>query len=135
MKFLVVILLCTISLSGCRHEMYIDDPELEKIFGKWELVESCCGDGSSYYSPSFSGYTQYIDLTKKGILKQYKNDSLQSKIDYWIVREFDKYRNDFIYLLNYDLLISQEIKFVGSDTLYLIDRCWDCFWHIYVRKK
>ena len=116
--------------------MYIDDPELEKIFGKWEWVQSTGGDNWGIYSPALDGYTQSLVLTKKGKYEFFKNDTLQSKYDYWITKEYDKYRHRYVYLLNHEYFpFSQEIRFGGTDTLYLDERCDDCFWHIYVRKK
>lgn len=139
---LVIVLLC----AGCRKDIILPDKDLEKLFGKWEWLESSGGIAGRSMNPSTTGHPRTVEFTKNGLYKVYEKDKLLYKIEYSISVSTPanslsnkvfliKYKNASRYQKNTGSMIPQSLRFIATDTLYLVDWCADCFGHSYARKK
>ena len=135
-KNIILAITVLITFVGCRKDISLQDPSLEKLFGKWDWVNSSGGIAGGTRTPASEGYTFIIEFSKKGIYKTFKNGEV-----FWVKQgKFSLEKGTSIYhtgeanLINYkDEDRKQEIKFAG-DTLYLDDQCYDCYSNVYVKK-
>ena len=138
------ILLLGLFTACKKKEISLPDPSLEKLFGRWEWVES--GGGLAYHqtSPSTTGCSITIEFERNGIYKEYKNGKHQNRMKFYLSKGSSIYSSVESNLIKYNdtgildknnTPITESIQFAGQDTLYLNQECFDCFGHVYVRKK
>jgi len=107
---------------------------LHKIIGRWDWRQSCCGWGGDLRTPATVGYRVEVVFTENGDYYQYKNKELNLEATFKIVEKniWGDETNESLLFINDD----EEyhiVEFVGSDTLYLTDPCFDCYRHEYKR--
>ena len=127
--FLVLVLLLT--MTGCKK---LPDPELEKLFGTWDWIQTSGGFGGGAYTPASAGYNQTIEFKKSRICKLYKDGELQLKRRFKLKEGESIYSSETAYIIEYRKNWEESIEFWGHDTLVLKDECYDCYMSVYVRK-
>lgn len=130
-------------LTTCKKNISLPSPELEKLFGSWEWVQSSGGFGGQTTTPTSSGDSQTVEFNKNGIYKWYKGDKLQHKMKFSVTEYQSVYTTSPSFVIKYkdtrlfvnkDFPITQTVTFGGQDSLFLNDECNDCYNHIYIRK-
>ena len=137
-SFLTVIIFAT----ACRKDISLPDQNLKKLFGTWEWVQSSGGFSGQTITPVSEDYSMSVEYTEKGVYRKYKDGKKISKLNFKIEERATIAISDFKFLIDYREgpcskvgVNSQSFRFGGTDTLFLNDDCYDCFSHIYVRKK
>lgn len=100
-------------MLGCEKENSETFDDL--IIGKWDWVESESPWTGLVKNPQTEGYSQTLEFSAKGIMKQYQDDTLMNSTDYRIERystEPDKYE------IIYSSDLRAHISFV-KDSLFL----------------
>ena len=64
-------------LTSCSKDISIPNPELEKLFGFWNWIQSSGGIGGQTITPATVGYSQTVEYNNNGIYKIYK-DGIQA---------------------------------------------------------
>lgn len=144
---ILTIAVVTISmfLTTCKKDISLPSQDLEKLFGTWEWVNSSGGWAGRTTTPSSEGYSQKIEFNKNGIYKSYRNDKVESKMDFTIKEGKTIYSSGTAYLIEYKnkklfekenaiTNITQSVRFIGQDTLCLADEAYDGFGSTYVRR-
>jgi hypothetical protein len=127
----------------CSNEITLPNPELKKIFGKWEWIQTSGGFAGKIITPAKAGYSEEIEFTKEGLFMEYKNGKLQDKKKFSITVGKSILQKDSAYIISFSTVDSsfiraiekQSVSFKGSDTLQLNEECNDCFATVWVRKK
>ena len=140
MKKLFIILFLFLMISSCKKEIEVPESSLQQVFGTWQWYLS---SGSvQMLSPESEGYSKYIEITDKGIYKEYKNHVRRKKLKY----SFDVNKS-MVHHLPYRINFKDElvnfsfpifplvIEMVSLDTLFLHEDVFDGATHCYVRKK
>ena len=136
--------LCFILLARtCGKEIQLSNPELKKLLGRWEWIETSGGFAGKIITPVKAGYTDEIEFNKEGIFQEFKNGKLQDKKRFSITKEKSNLIGDSAYIIAFDSMDSsfvraiqkQSVSFKGSDTLLLNEECFDCFSSLWIRKK
>lgn len=139
MKKLFVILFLFLMISSCKKEIEVPESSLQQVFGTWQWYQSSGGHAIQILTPESEGYSKHIEITDKGIYKEYKNHVRRKKLTY----TFELIDYQASYKLNFkDELInfsvhrtpSLLIEIVSLDTLFLYEDVFDGFMHCYVRK-
>jgi hypothetical protein len=133
------VVLILLSLSGCRKDIELPNEDLNKLFGKWEWVQSVGGISGGTETPASKGYTQTYEFTSKGQHIYYQDDAELFRINYIVEEKTNSITGDQGYLINYYdnnniQLVSQFITIVNDDELILQDNCLDCFEMTFKRK-
>ncbi len=130
-------------LTTCRKDISLPSPDLEKLFGSWEWVQSSGGFGGQTTTPISAGYSHTVEFNKNGIYKWYKDGKLQDKMKFTATEGSSIYTTGTAFLIKYkdtglfdknENPTTQRVTFGGQDTLFLSDECYDCYGHIYIRK-
>ena len=131
-------------LTSCSKDISIPNPELEKLFGSWNWIQSSGGIGGQTITPATVGYSQTVEYNNNGIYKIYKDGIQKDTKKFSLTSGTSIYNPGPAYLIkykdidhsdnNYQYSI-QSIRFGGEDSLFLSDECYDCFIHIYTRHK
>jgi hypothetical protein len=132
-----------IFLTACKKDISLPDPILKRLFGTWEWVESTGGINGDKMTPASVAYTKTIEIEETGILKKFKNGKKIEKLTFTLAQGPTIHSSTPGYLLKYadkspgreSFSWIQSIEFGGRDTLYLNDQCYDCYKHLYIRKK
>jgi len=145
MKFQFALLPLSLILLAqtCGKEITLPDPELKKIFGRWEWIETSGGFAGKIITPSKAGYTDEIEFNKEGIFQEFRNGTLQDKKRFSITTDKSILKEDSAYIISFSPIDSlfrrtmkkHSVSFSGSDTLHLNEECFDCFSTVWSRKK
>lgn len=127
----------------CNKEIQLPNPELKKIFGRWEWIETSGGFAGKIVTPEETGIAYAIEFSVNGIFQYYKDEKLIDKKRFSINEGKSIYGGEKAYIIAYSNLDSlfrgampnQSVSFSGSDTLLLKEECYDCFSTVFVRKK
>jgi hypothetical protein len=127
----------------CNKKIALPNPELKKIFGKWEWVETSGGFAGKIITPAKAGYTEEIEFTSQGIFQEFKDGKLKDKKGFSIISGKSILKEDLNYIIYFTMIDSlfprpmqkQSLSLKGSDTLLLNEECLDCFSSVWVRKK
>ena len=138
----IAIVTLSLLLTTCRKDISVPNPDLERLFGKWEWVQSYCG-WSGPSSPATTGYSQTVEFNKNGIYKMYQDGKQKEKRKFTLTEGNSIYTSGTAYLIEYtdtDLIkkqdyLTQSLTFRGQDTLCLNDEAYDACGYIYVRQK
>ena len=138
-----IILFLFLFITSCKKEIEVPESSLQQVFGTWQWYQSSGGHAIQILTPESEGYSKYIEITDKGIYKEYKNHVRRKKLKYSL--DVNKsmvhhlpYRINFKdELINFSVhrTPSLLIEIVSSDTLFLYEDVFDGFMHCYVRKK
>lgn len=145
MEFRIAVALLSFILLAqtCTKEIALPNPELKKIFGRWEWIETSGGFAGKIITPAKTGIAYAIEFSTNGIFQYYKNEKLIDKKLFSIIEGTSIYGGEKAYIVSYSNVDSlfrgsmpnQSVSFSGSDTLYLKEECHDCFSTVFVRKK
>jgi len=116
--------------------MQVPDPELKKIFGKWQWVESSGGFAGKITTPAKAGYSERIEFSNEGIYHKFKNDSLIDRKSFSFSQKTSIQTGKPAWVLSLNEgSIPMAVSFSGQDTLMLNEQVHDGFSHTYVRMK
>ena len=143
LKLAVVIASFLFLAEKCSREIQLPDPELKKIFGKWEWVQTSGGFAGKIITPAKAGYTEEIEFTKDGLFNKFKSGAIVDRKKYSVTEGKSVLKHETAYLVSYsvvdssykELLLNQSVSFKGNDTLLLSKECFDCFQTVWLRKK
>ena len=127
MKNLFYFLLASTLFIACKDE----DEDPNALIGEWEWVQSYGGIQGQTLTPQSEGVTKHLEIDDD-TYKEFINDSLIFQSGYEI-----EARQDSIFgtdqVITFDT--GYELAFIqGGDNLQLIELCFDCFDHSYVRQ-
>src|SRR5215813_9456583 len=136
-RFLGIAVIGLIFLSNtCKKEMELPDPELKKIFGKWEWVESSGGFAGKITTPLKAGYNMRIEFGKEGTCQKFKNDSLIAKKPFSFSQKESIQTHKPAWVISLDeSSIPMAVSFSGNDTLMLNEQVHDGYQNVYTRIK
>lgn len=142
MKRYIVILfvLCGVALTACS--VVGSNRVHSRLVGKWQWIRTTGGFVGMVITPDSVGYESYTvfepdhtysvfradTLVKKGKYRSGKEDG-EKTISYEDIQYFPPRPNKTSFSPR------QWIKFRGSDTLVLMDQCYDCYISTYVRVR
>ena len=141
---LVLFILSFLSVAQtCNKEIPLPNPEMKKLFGKWNWIETSGGFTGKTITPALTRYALEIEFTKEGVFQKFKNEKSEVRMKFKVIEGKSIFSEENAYLLSLSVFDSssaesfhkQSVRFRGSDTLYLYEECHDCFSHVYVRKK
>lgn len=78
-KYLLLTTFAILTL-GCEKENSVTFEDL--IIGRWDWVESVSPWTGLVKNPQTEGYSQTLEFTEKGFMKQYQNDTLLNSTNY-----------------------------------------------------
>ena len=142
-KFLLLIFSALLLSPTCSKEIALPDPELKKIFGKWEWVESSGGFAGKIITPEQTGHASSIEFSSRGVYQYFKDNALTDRKHFSITEGKSIYTGGTAFIVSYSIndslfrgsLQNQSVSFKGSDTLLLKEECHDCFSTVWVKKK
>ena len=141
--FILLIVLFSSLFFGCKKESTeIDFPnsQSKQLIGSWKWVESSGGFAGNIINPTTEGYAKQMEFSENGkhyefkegekmVIRNYefeeKKSIHNSQIEYMIKFRSPPIDNDTYWFNSFD--------FVGNDSLFLSDECYDCYGHLYVR--
>lgn len=108
------------------------DQDRHGITGQWQWLYSTGGIGGWTISPDSAGYGPRRLVFGSGYtFASYHADTLRARGAYvWSRHDEISYHTADDYYQ-----IPQRVRFIGRDTLVLLDRCADCFRHVYRRRR
>jgi len=123
--------------------MQVPDPELKKIFGKWQWIESSGGFAGKATTPSKEGYIARIEFSNEYMYQLYRNDTLIDRRKFIFSKDKSIHRDKQVWIisfaqdttLEYGPPLPMEVLFQGEDTLMLKEKVYDGFSYTYVRMK
>lgn len=138
MKSLALILLSSIVLTfaSCKKEINVPTPELENIFGDWDLVTQCGGFVGACIEPDSAGFTQSISFTKSGKFDIIRDGKRISSGTFSFEFSDSRLSSKMQYQIHYssDKIVNENINFNGKNTMYLSEDCFDCYGYTYSRR-
>lgn len=125
-----ILLVLLFSLASCEKKEH--DTVSELIIGKWQWIETMSPWTGIKYTPQTEGYTESIEFTSIGIVKQYKNGVLVNtsnykiepgppETDYYVMTEYFGDTSFHIYIMG-DTLQYNAAYVDGPVVLYLRTR-------------
>lgn len=128
----VLMLVIGSSFSGCFESPFVPKNQ-GPLVGVWDWRQSCGGfAGQCYYADSVD-YTKTLILESDYDFVMLRNDTVSFVGTYQVVRKPFWSDSDTADVLLIDGWPEMKIEKLTSDTLALIDRCSDCFSHLYVK--
>ncbi|MEO6149170.1 MAG: hypothetical protein ABIN95_10500 [Mucilaginibacter sp.] len=129
------ILICAIS---CKKENVKTnngvDPE--KIYGKWNWVNSTGGIAGLTITPKTAGYEASVEYKRSKSVYYYRNDTLKSQAKFSITKGNTIFSTKQAYIIKYTPDgMDHVIMKVTKDTLVLADNANDGFTILYVKDK
>lgn len=114
-----------------------DDPELlPELVGEWDWLGSCGGFSYGCSSPQSTGQTMTWVFSADGFFQWFRSDSLFLSGPYRIVMGELGIVNREAYLLWVnDAPMLKALELVATDTLRVIDDCYDCFTSRWARRR
>jgi len=141
--WIIAIVTFSFFMTTCRKDISVPDPNLEKLFGTWNWVQSSGGIGGQTTTPATASYSQTVEFDKDGIYKICKNGKQQEKYKFTLTEDTSIHSTVTAYLINYKhtglfhsnkSITTQSIMFGGQDSLFLSDEAYDGYNNIYTRK-
>jgi len=101
--------------------MILLNPELKKLFGKWEWVETSGGFAGKIITPQNSGRSEEVEFTKHGIYMKYNAGYLLDKKKFNITEGKSILNKNKVYLISFSAddssitnsVIPQSVSFGG----------------------
>jgi hypothetical protein len=128
--------------TGCRKDITVPDPNFKLLFGSWEWIESSGGYVVHTINPGTEGYTMTVEYEENGTYRSFKNGKKESKTRFEFEEGRSIYSGAVEYLIRYKTGTFNNkaagvnsFRISGQDSLFLRDECYDCYEHIYIRKK
>ena len=120
-----------------------DDPVSvkDKLVGEWFWVQSTGGWTGGTITPDSVGYSIILSFEEDGTYRKFQNDTLVFICSYTIERkEYNTELRDFLIIEDPDQMppycyqVDQVIEFETANTLKLIENCFDCYVHTYLKQ-
>jgi hypothetical protein len=129
----------TTSLVNCAGKISEHDSVIRKLYGTWDWVESSGGFDGGTITPAKAGFHKSIEFNIDGIYTLSIDGIEKEKTEFSLSKEKSIYASS-AWTVKYGTSTEkrsnlQSIKFGGKDTLFLSDECYDCYRHIYTRKR
>lgn len=116
--------------------MEVPDPELKKIFGKWDWISSTGGIAGKPIGVSSYGDIIQLEFGRDGTYKKFKNDSLIDQKKFSFSQATSIQNHEPVWVVSPgESSLKMAVSFSGSDTLMLNEQVHDGFEHVYVRIK
>jgi hypothetical protein len=141
--FTIAILALSLFMASCRKDISVPDSSLDKLFGKWNWVQTSGGFTGQINTPALAGYTSTIYFKKTGICKSYENGKEQYKLKFSLSEGTSIYSTGTAYLIKYEqtglfpkkaTTIAESIRFGGQDSLYLSEEASGGYIYAYVKQ-
>lgn len=134
--FTLVLIAFVFLSSTCKKELQLPDPELKKIFGKWEWVESSGGFAGKTITPVSEAYTARIEFRSDGKYEKYKSGTLIEQKRFSFSQETSIHNRKPVWAVSFDeSSLKMSVAFSGQDTLLLNEQLYDGYGHVYARIK
>ena len=137
--FFLLLTFSFLFISCSEKEISLPNPELKKIYGKWDWSRTSGGFTGGTSTPKTEGFTVYFELEKNGTCKWYQNDQLVNEVGYILKVDNSNFYIDFSSPIQTNLFLTDNnyhITFYGNDTIHFsLDNCYDCFYYDFVRQK
>ena len=140
----ILIIITAMSLTNCRKDVSLPNPEFKKLFGQWEWVITIDSQTNDTTTPASTGENWTIEFKDNGIYKDYKNGKRISKFVYTFSEGallpsgnkemLVKITNDNQLFWKKYYSETKLIEFGYNDTLYLIDRGGAGLYSTYIKK-
>src|SRR5687768_11235483 len=119
--------------STCKKAMQVPDPELKKIFGKWEWVSTTGGIAGMTITPLSAGHTIRLEFKSDGTYLIYENDSLVNTTRFSFSQSTSIHNRKPVWLLSFaetpassnEKSVPISVSFSGQDTLLLNEQVHD----------
>lgn len=124
-----------VGMNSCNVGDDIQLPFSPALYGSWNWVESVGGFAPRKITPETEGHTLRYTFLLYGEFEEHRDGKPFVKSRYTVTREV--LWGDTVDALVIDRvpLMKQILRFNGNDTLRLIDYCFDCYYHTFVRMK
>ena len=122
---------------GCQDDSAVNpngDTYMLQLYSSWEWVTSVGGYAVTVRTPQSTGQTAKIAFFPDGRVQYFRNDTLVNEVTYTVKK--DTSFSPASYLIHYNSTTyspDQFIQYSGTDTLYLVDACMDCYRHTYFK--
>jgi hypothetical protein len=141
--FMIVLTAFVFLSSTCKKEMQLPDPELKKIFGKWQWVSTSGGFTGKTITPASEGYTVRIEFSSNGIYQKYQNNALTDRKNFSFSQGTSIHNHKPVWVISFTEAVphfnespqAMSVSFSGQDTLMLDEQAYDGYGYIYVRIK
>jgi len=118
-----------IALMGCSNS---DESELKsQLIGKWKWVESSGGIDGRTETPASTGNAVTLEFTST-TMKTFVNGNLESEVNYEIQSGSSITTTEKTDLIVYENGTIHSVLLEGN-SLVLIEECYDCFQHNYLK--
>lgn len=135
-SFTLILLL----VSSCSKDIDLPNADAEKLIGNWLWINSSGGFSGAIINPSTEGYTKKVEFRKDGLYAEFRNDKVVENTQFLILKDesirsaYEVYQINYVYSNGQSNIFKQSFNFQGNDTLILMDECYDCYTHIYIRE-
>ena len=146
-NLVILLLILTSSLiSSCKKDSSesIDFPnsESKQLIGSWNWVESSGGFAGNTINPTTEGYSKQMEFSENGKHFEFKEREKMTIRNYEFQEHKSIHNSQVEYMIKFaspttdnDLHWYNSFDFIGNDTLFLSDECYDCYGHLYVRNQ
>ncbi len=137
LRILIPLLYLIIFHSGCKNEDDQVQPEsvVDELHGEWIWLQSQGGFGGWTYTPESEGIDKKLVIDNV-FYKEYHDDSLALQLGYQLGTLEEPFGTDESdTFIQFDSVNIGMVVLIKNDTLELFEHCFDCFNHLYVRKK
>lgn len=134
---MLAVILVAIAALGihCTKKSSPTSPGGDTYLGKWIWQQSVGGFAGETRTPATVGYTQALEFSTDLTYRGYRDGVWVTEGHYTVTWEKTDWLADSGYVVRYDNSSMEQIIMWHADTLELVDICYDCFWHLYVRDK
>ena len=132
MSYLLLICISLYLIKDCTTS---NSPDAKhKIIGRWIWLQSSGGWTGGTITPESVGYEMTVVFEQNGKYNEFKNDSLILNSTYEIIYEEFGSNNEKKEKLKIDgKPFEQFVDFEDSNKLILIENCYDCYTHKYLK--
>ena len=142
LAFLAILLTNCKKDQDLRQDQKQDQEINSELEGTWIWLKSTGGFAGTTQTPTSEGYSLTIEFSDDGYQK-FQDGELVISSDYSITEEGSINFPGIVPIISYDIsfppnntgmMEKQSFVFGGTDTLFLSDECYDCFFHIYIKE-
>lgn len=129
-------LICAISCKKGNIKTNSGGVDPEKIYGKWNWVNSTGGFAGTTITPKLAGYSEWVEYKRDKSVYYYRNDTLKNQAKYAVAKGYSIFYEKPACIIKYTPdAIDQVIIKATKDTLILADNVNDGFTILYVKGK
>lgn len=137
MKNLFILTIASIVIFSCSQKISPSNAASE-LYGNWQWASSSGGYAPKTITPATEGYNKTISFSNTGIYSEHQSNSTSKTGTFTIAKAKSIYTADPSFVISYDGMgqFSKKQSFqMKGDTLLLLDECYDCYKHTYIRIK